>query len=174
MSEITTSAVGAALDYLAAAATTAYAAYAAANNLAIQVIDGPPPAASEEAISSLVWIGYDPTNPDEPAALGTQDFVHLNTLTRDEQLTIVNTIEYWTGDVANVSGARQGAFALLAVFELLLRGIGGNPGDTTLGGAVTWSQITSTQYTQDSASPGLIARIVFRVSAKARLTIPTS
>ena len=172
MSAITTSAVVPALNYLAATATTVYAAYAAANNEVIQVIDGPPTAASEATITSLVWIGYDPTNPDEPAALGTQDVTNLNTTTRNETLTIVNTIEYWTGDSADVQGARDGAAALLAVFELMLRGVGGNPGDTTMNGAVTWSQITSTELTQDSSSSGLIARIVFRVTAKARLTTP--
>lgn len=166
-----TSAIGAALDYLADAATVAYAAYTASTGTVVQVIDGPPLAASESTITSLVWIGYDPTNPDEPAGVGDQEFVNLNTTTRNENFQLVNTIEYWSGDSGNVRAVRDGAFQLFAIFELLVRGRGGNPGDTTLGGAVMWSQIAGGEsYAQDSGSGGLIGRIIFHVSARARLT----
>ena len=167
-----TSAIPGALDYLVTTATSTYATYAAANNLTCLVLDGPAPVDAEETYPCIVWVGFDPNNPEMPAVLGDQQFATLGARTRDETFTIVNTVRYWTGDVTAVQPTRDQAFALLAQFETMLRGTPLNgPGDCTLGKNVLFSQISGgINYTPIRASGGLIGEIVFHVTCRARLT----
>lgn len=172
MSATTTSTIGAAIDYLASTAAALYAAYGAANDVTIQVIDGPPTAASQETIQSMVWIGFDPDNPELPVVVGDQQFATLGARTRDESYAIACCVQYWSGDAANVKAVRDGAFALLAQFETMLRGSPlTGPGDCTLGGAVLFAQIAGgIDYSQLSGSNGLIGQINFHVTCRSRLT----
>jgi hypothetical protein len=167
-----TSTAGAALDYLVTTATGIYAAYAAANGLTCLVLDGPAPVDSEETYPVVVWVGFDPNNPENPVVVGDQEFAALGARTRNETFTIVNTVRYWTGDTTAVKTVRDQAFALLAQFETMLRGTPLNgPGDCTLGGNVLFSQISGgLQYTPISSGSGLIGEITFHVSCRSRLT----
>jgi len=159
----TSSAMGAAIDYLATAAAAAFPA-------PIQVVDGPVVTDTMETATSRIWVGADPDNPDAPAAEGDQEFAALGARSRNETFAIVNTVDFWSGNTV-AAPVRAGAFALLRTFELLIRGTNGNPGDTRMGGAVLWSQIAGdVAYHQIDSSDGLIGRIVFHVSCMARLT----
>jgi hypothetical protein len=167
-----TSSIGAAIDYLAATAATVYAAYAAANSLTIEVFDGPPTTVSVDVIQSRVYVGFDPDNPELPVVVGDQEFATLGARTRDERYAIACCVQYWSGDQGNVKTVRDGAFALLAQFETMLRGTPLNgPGDCTLGRAVLFSQIAGgIDYSQLAGSAGLIGQINFHVSCRSRLT----
>jgi hypothetical protein len=129
---ITTSSIGAAIDYLVTAVTTAMPT--------ATVFDGPPVTDTQLTFDDRVWIGYSPLDPQLPAAAGGQDPRGLGARRRDEDFAIVCAVEHWSGDTT-MQPLRDGAFTLLAAVETLLRGTGGAPGDTTLGGTVLWSGI---------------------------------
>lgn len=160
---MTTSSIPGAMDYLVQAATKAL-------GTGVQVMDGPPITGTELTASDRLWIGYSPLAPDLPAATGDQQFATLGARSRDETYAVLCAIEQWSGD-PTMQALRDGAFALLATVETLLRGTGGNPGDTTLGGAVLYSQIAGgieVMPTEDTTGAGL--GIQFHIQCRARLT----
>jgi hypothetical protein len=163
---VTVSAISPAIAALVAAAKTAY------NTAKVDVLEGPPVTALDDTYSQRVWIGYNPLNPEEPSATGDQEFATLGARSRNEDFTVVCCCEYWTGD-PTPSTARLGAFALLSAFEPLLRGTpgSGGPGDATLGRVVLWSQIAGgIDYAAEQSSNGVVGRVVFHVTCRARLT----
>ena len=169
----TTSAIGNAIAALVAAVNAAVAAGSFGKDVA--VFEGFYIADSELTLQSRIWIGYDPINPANPAAEGTQEFAALNQArSRNETFSIVCAVESWTGNADNATATvRANVFALLAQFELLLRGTAASagPGDTTLGGKVLWSQVTGPiifDYVGDDS--GVLGQLSFHVACAARLT----
>ncbi len=159
---ITTSSIAAAIDYLVTAVTTAMPN--------ANVFDGPPTSDTQLTFDDRVWIGYSPLDPQTPAAAGDQDFHGLGALRRDEDYAIVCAVEHWTGETA-MQPIRDGAFALLAAVETLIRGIGGNPGDTTLGGNVLWSGIGGAlEVSQAQTTNGASVMIQFHIQCHNVLT----
>lgn len=162
---IATSSIPAAIDYLVAAATTAFPK--------ALVLDGGPKVTDQQAFQDIVAIGWDG---DEqmamPAVEGDQDFAALNrALTRNEDYRITCSVLHWDGG-GSYKVARDGAFGMLATFEKLLRGYPPNgTGDTSLGGAVLWSHVaggTALNYVSDTN--GVAAYVIFHVTCRARLT----
>ena len=162
-----TSQLGAAIGYLVTAATAAFPA-------PMQVVEGPMIVDSELTVPARIWIGNDPTTDSGDAGEAEQEFATIaQARSRNETGEIVCCIEYWTGNADNPAAqVRASTFGLLATFELLLRGSPSTgPGDTTMGGAVKWSQIAGgLAFSYDSDSTGMIGRIVFHVQYMQRLT----
>ncbi|WP_051943879.1 hypothetical protein [Streptacidiphilus rugosus] len=160
---MTTSAISAAVDYLVTAATTAYGTSA-------HVFDGPPATDTALDLDDRIWIGFDPVNEGVPAVTGDQEFAALGARSRNETFEIVCAVEHWSGD-STFRGLRDGAFALLAQVEMLLRGTGGQPGDCTLGGAVLYAQVSGgIELHQSSTANGAAVLVLFHISCRARLT----
>lgn len=163
---VATSTIPAAIDYLV---TTATAAFPDA-----LVLDGGPKSTDQQAFQDIVAIGWDGDEQmGAAAAEGDQDFAALDrALTRDETYRISCSILHWDGG-DSYKQARDGAFAMLAGFEKLLRGYPPNgTGDTSLGGAVLWSHISggvALNYTPATAN-GVAAYITFHITCRARLT----
>ena len=159
---ITTSSIGAAIDYLVTAVT---AAMPTAN-----VFDGPPTSDTELTLDDRVWIGYSPIDPQLPASTGSQDFRGIGARRRDEDFAIVCAVEHWSGDTT-IQPLRDGAFALLAGVETLLRGTGGDPGDTTLDGSVLYCGIGGgIEVYQAQTSNGASVMIQFHIQCHNVLT----
>lgn len=162
-----TSALFDAIGYLVTAATTAFPDPA-------QVVEGFMLSDPQLTPTTRIWIGYDPTNDAVAGADATQEFATINNArSRDETGTITCAIESWTGDADNQAATvRANCKALLSTFELLLRGSPlTGPGDTTMGGAVKWSQVTGPiEFFYDSDDNGLIGRVIFHVQYYQRLT----
>lgn len=160
---MSTSTMAAAIDYLVTACTSAFGSTA-------HVFDGPPSADTQLTLDDRVWIGYSPISPDLPAAAGDQQFATLGARSRDETYAIVCAVEHFGGDTT-MRPLRDGAFALLATVETLLRGTGGNPGDCTLGGAVLFAQISGGLEMHQAQTPaGASVLVQFHVQCRARLT----
>jgi hypothetical protein len=160
---ITTSSIGAAIDYLVSACTSTFGDDAL-------VFDGVPSSGTELTLADRIWIGFSPANPELPVAVGEQEFATLGARSRNETSAIVCAVEHADGSTA-MQPVRDGAFALLRTVETLLRGTGGDPGDTTLGGAVLFSGIGSgIEVYQAQDSNGASVLIQFHVQCTARLT----
>ncbi|MDH6111919.1 hypothetical protein P3T36_006898 [Kitasatospora sp. MAP12-15] len=160
---MSTSSIGAAVDYLVTACTTALGTTA-------HVFDGPPVGDTQLQLDDRIWIGYSPVSPDLPAATGDQQFAALGARSREETVAIVCAVEHFSGTTA-MRLLRDGAFALLATVETLLRGTGGNPGDCTLGGAVLFAQLSGGIEVHQAQTPaGASVLIQFHVQCRARLT----
>jgi len=162
----TTSQVPAVTDWLVAAA-------AASPSLSgVSVFDGPQPPAATQAINQVLWIGADPANPADMAAEATQNWPVLDhARTRDENAVIVCAAQHWSGDPA-VKTHRDGAAAIVAAVELLLRGdtLTGGPGDASMGGLVMWSQAGGPfQWYPRQVASGTAMLVVFRITYRARL-----
>lgn len=160
---ITTSSIPAAVDYLVTTCTKTFGS-------TVQVMDGPPVSGTELTANDRLWIGYSPLSPDLPAVTGDQQFANLGARSRNETYAIVCAIEQWSGD-PTMQALRDGAFSLLATVETLLRGTNGDPGDTTLGRAVLFSQIAGgiqVDTQMDTSGAGVL--IQFHVKCTARLT----
>lgn len=162
---VAVSSVPAAITYLVTAARAAFPN--------AQVFDGPMLTVDQESAKDRVTIGWD-GDPDAqaPAVEGDQDFNALNRgVTRNEDYRIVCSVMHWSGD-NDTTAARTAAFALLAAFERLMRGVPPNgQGDVTLGGAVLWAHLAggfSVDY--QSNTNGTACHIVFHVTCRARLT----
>ncbi len=166
---------GAVIDYLVAQCLSSSSLGAA--NPPVMVFDGPTLVQSQLTSPQRVWIGADgPSIPGAPveAATFAQDFAFLDhAKTRDDKIEIQCAAEYFTGDPAATKTARDGAFALMAVIETMLRGdtAGGGPGDASMGGLVYWSEVTGPgQLIQKPSTDGFSALVRFRVQAFTRLT----
>lgn len=162
---VATSSIPAAIDYLVSAATAAFPG--------ILVLDGPPRSTDQQSFQDILSIGWaGDEDMSTPAVEGDQDFANLDrALTRTEDYSIVCSIIHWDGG-DSYAAARAGVFALLATFEKLLRGYPPNgTGDTSLGGAVLWSQVSGGTALNYAAGPnGVAAYITFHVTCRARLT----
>lgn len=167
---MTTSAIGNAIDWLVGAAQAGITPVGTETQQ-VYITDGPPATQDYLVRPQRIGIGLNLLDPAHPAAEGEQEFGAINQArTRYETFMIVCSAEEWSGDT-NLKPRRQTVFALMAQMELLIRGVNGNPGDTTMGGAVMYSQIggpISFDYRQDPS--GASAVLVFHIAAKARLT----
>jgi len=161
----TTSQVPAITDYLV---TTAQAWPSLAG---VTVVDGPQPSKTLETIQKLLWIGADPAQPQDPAADDVQAWPVLDyARTKDEDGTVTCAAQDWSGDTSN-KVHRDGAAAIVAGVELMLRGNPnqGGPGDASMGGLVLWSGVDAHTWYPRQVSNGALCLVVFRIIYKARL-----
>lgn len=162
----TTSQVPAVTDWLVAAAQVSAAL------AGVSVFDGPQPPVATQAIQQVLWIGADPANLGDAAAEADQDWpVMDHARTRDENGVIVCAAQHWSGDTT-VKTHRDGAAAIVAAVELLLRGdtLTGGPGDASMGGLVMWSQVAGPyQWYPRQVAGGTAMLVVFRITYRARL-----
>lgn len=146
----------------------------------VTVIDGQPPtqdvlAVNETGLTQRLWIGssgYVTSGQTDEAASSDQGFSFLDQArTRDNQIEVLCAAEAISGDTV-MAEARLGAFAVMKVVEVLLRGsppLG--PGDASMGGLVYWSEVSGpVELQQGQISQGAVALVKFRVSAFVRLT----
>jgi hypothetical protein len=144
----------------------------------VQVFDGPIIDGGQLVSPQRIWIGADgmvQAGMPVSAATFMQSFAFLGTEadTRDDQIDIGCAAEVFDGDPTHQKQARDGAYALMAVVETMLRGNPntGGPGDTTMGGLVYWSQVTGPgELIQTQYAAGVEALVKFRVTAFTRLT----
>jgi hypothetical protein len=171
-----TSQVAAVIDYLVTACEAS--ALLGQNPTApVQVFDGPQPPGVTQVFENVLWIGCDPSIPGTSVADASQDWPLLDhARTRDEDGTITCAAQHWSGDPSN-QVHRDGAAAIVAGVELLLRGIPGDPGspgDATMGGLVLWSGIDQFPvHAPRQAANGASWLIVFKIVYRARLTTGT-
>jgi hypothetical protein len=149
----------------------------------VTIIDGQP--ATQDALidnpaglTQRLWIGSGGyAAPGQPTAAATseQGFSFLDQArSRDDQINVAMAGEAIAGDGV-MADARAGAFAVMAVIELLLRGSPGtipaSPGDATMGALVQWSEVVGpVELLEQQTSQGALALVRFRVSAFIRLT----
>lgn len=163
---IATSAIAGAWNYLVSAATAAFES-------TVLVCDGPMPVVDVEGYQDRVAIGWDGAEDTlADAVTGSQSFNALNRgVTKDEEFTIVCSVTHWDGD-NSISTARTKAFALLATFEKLMRGLPPNgSGDVSLGGSVLYAGVGAiTGVIPILNGDGASVTVVFQVACTARLT----
>lgn len=165
-----TSIVPQVIDYLVAAAL-ASPSLGASTTAPVAVYDGPqPPGPGQQDVSAL-WIGADPAAPGDPVAEASQAFAVMDRArSRDEDGVIAITAQHWSGDTGN-KVHRDGAAAIVAGVELLLRGMQPEgPGDATMGGLAYWSQVEGPfAWHQRQVSTGALCLVTFHVTYRARL-----
>jgi hypothetical protein len=149
----------------------------------VVIIDGQPAtqdvlAANPDGLTQRLWVGssgWVASGQMDPAGSSHQGFSFLDQArTRDDQVDIAMAAEAIAGDTT-MPDARNGAFAVMAAVELMLRGSPGttpaSPGDATMGGLVQWSEVTGPiDLEQGQISQGACALVKFRVTAFVRLT----
>ena len=149
----------------------------------VTIIDGQPATAdpltmNPAGLAQWLWIGspgYVTSGEMAEAATSQQGFAFLDQArTRDDQIDVQCAAECCAGDMS-MTDARNGAFAVMAAVELMLRGQPGtnpySPGDATMGGLVQWSEVTGpVELSQGQISQGASALVKFRVTAFVRLT----
>lgn len=164
-----TSQVPAVTDWLVSAAQGSALLGAAVPQ--VHVFDGPQPPAATQALERVLWIGCDPTAPDSTTATAQQAWPFMDKArTRDEDGDITCAAQHWSGD-PSVKAHRDGAAAIVAGVELLIRGDGRTgPGDATMGGLVMWSSVDGPyEWTPRQIAGGTAVLVTFRVSYRARL-----
>lgn len=138
----------------------------------VSVWDGvQPPGGSQEAPRSL-WIAGDPSAPGDAVAEAEQEFGLLDKgRTRNESGSVALTAQFYSGSTDNKVN-RDGAAAIVAGAEVLLRGDGRTgPGDCTMGGLVWWSEVSGPFAWQErQLSSGASCLVTFHVTWLARLT----
>lgn len=139
----------------------------------VYVFDGPQPPAATQSLERVLWIGCDPMATDSATATAMQAWPVIDhARTRDEDGDIICAAQHWSGDTASKTH-RDGAAAIVAGVELLLRGIpaDGGPGDATMGGLALWSSVDGPfDWTPRQIAGGSACLVTFRVSYRARLT----
>jgi hypothetical protein len=177
----TTDCIPLVISYLLAAA--AASASLGAATPPVTIIDGQPATTepltmNPSGLTQWLWIGsqgYAPPGQIAEAATGQQGFSFFDQArTRDNQIDILCAAEAAAGDMS-VADARNGAFAVMAAVELMLRGSPGtvpaSPGDASMGGLVQWSEVTGPiELAQGQLTQGADALVKFRVTAFVRLT----
>ena len=161
----TTSQVPAITDYLVAAAA-AWPALAG-----VTVFDGPQVPVATTGIERVLWIGADPAQLPNPTADAVQAWPVLDfARTKDEDGTITCAAQHWSGDTT-VKAHRDGAAAIVAGMELLLRGnpAQGGPGDASMGGLALWSGVDALTWYQRQVANGALCLVTFTIVYKARL-----
>jgi hypothetical protein len=138
----------------------------------VYVFDGPQPSRALSGVQRALWIGSNPASDTEAGVTATQEFAGMDMgLKRNEAGEVVCAAQCWSGDTA-IAIQRDGADAIVAAVELLLRGTprSGGPGDTSMGGLVLWSQVSGPfEWYQRQQPNGASVLCVFRVSYRARL-----
>ena len=172
-----TSRVPAVTDYLVAAAN-ASPLLGAHPTAKVSVFDGPQVPAATQSLERVLWIGADPAALGDAAAEAEQHFPVLDhARTRDEDGSIVIAAQHWNGDTSNKTH-RDGAAAIIAGVELLLRGLPqdpGSPGDTTMGGLVWWSEVTGPfAWRPRQVASGALCLVTCFVTYHTRLTTAAS
>lgn len=163
----TTSQIPAVTDWLVNAAQTSDALSG------VSVFDGPQVPAATQSMESVLWIGADPASLSEATGEADQMWpVMDNARTRDEDGVITCAAQHWSGDTT-IATHRNGAAAIVAAVELLLRGTPrvGGPGDATMGGLVMWSGVAGPYawYPRQVAN-GALVLVTFKITYRARLT----
>lgn len=160
-----TSRVPAVIDYLVTAFTAATTLGAATPPVA--VYDGPVVTRAPEQL--LLWVGLADPDSDgmEVGAESTQEWVGAGSLHRNEYITIPCAAESWSGGT-DIRTERLAAFAIVAAAEDVLRR------DPTLGGLVLFVNpgATDLELSQNNTPNGAIARVAFKITAKARIGGP--
>ena len=147
------------------------------------ILDGQPAtqdvlAVNETGLTKRLWVGssgWVNSGQMDPAATSQQGFAFLDQArTRDDQVDVACAAEAVAGD-GTMADARNGAFAVMAAVELMLRGSPGtspaSPGDATMGGLVQWSEVVGpVELEQGQITQGAVALVKFRVAAFVRLT----
>lgn len=171
-----TSRVPAVTDYLVAAAT-ASPLLGAHPTAKVSVFDGPQVPAATQSLERVLWIGADPAALGDPAAHADQAWGPMDHgRTRDEDGSIVIAAQHWNGDTSN-KVHRDGAAAIIAGVELLLRGLpkDGGPGDLTMGGLVWRSEVTGPfEWYQRQRADGALCLVTCFVTYRTRLTTAAS
>jgi hypothetical protein len=166
----TTSQVPAVIDYLVTACQSSPSLGQATPQ--VYVFDGPQPPAATQSLEQVLWIGCDPANPDAVLGDSVQSWPVLDhARTRDEDGTVACAAQHWSGD-PSVKTHRDGAAAIMAAVELLLRGdpAAGGPGDASMGGLVLWSGVDAAEWYPRQVAGGTAVLVVFKIIYRARLT----
>lgn len=149
----------------------------------VVIIDGQPVTqdvlvVNETGLTKRLWVGssgWVASGQMDAAASAQQGFAFLDQArTRDDQVDVACAGEAVAGD-GTMADARNGAFAVMAAVELMLRGSPGtspaSPGDATMGGLVQWSEVVGpVDLEQGQITQGAVALVKFRVAAFVRLT----
>lgn len=146
----------------------------------VTIIDGQPAtqdvlAVNGTGLTQWLWIGSTglvPSGQPDQAASSQQGFAFLDQArTRDNDLDIACAAEATAGSSV-MAEARNGAFAVMAAVEVMLRGSPPfGPGDASMGGLVMWSEVVGPiDLEQEQTQAGANARVRFRVTATVRLT----
>lgn len=161
---MTTSRIPAVIDYLVTAFTAA-ATLGASPAAPVTVYDGP--VTTDASVNLVLWVGLD--DPDgaggRPAGDSSQDWAALGHMARNEQVTIHCAADAWYG-TDDIRAARLAAYAITSAVEDIIRG------DATLGGTVTTpgnAGVTNMQLLQDNTDRGALARVMFDITAQARI-----
>jgi hypothetical protein len=164
----TTSAVPAVIDYLVAAAQNSPLLGAATPQ--VFVFDGPQPPVKTQSLNQVLWIGCDAPNPDAVFADATQSWALLDhARTKDEDGVITCSAQHWSGD-PSVKVHRDGAAAIVAGVETLLRGDGSTgPGDATMGRLAMWSGTDVGRWETRQLAGGVAVLCTFTVVYRVRL-----
>lgn len=164
----TTSAVPAVIDWLVNAAQNSPLLGQASP--AVSVFDGVQPPAVTQSLPRVLWIGADAPNPDAVFADAAQSWPLLdNARTKDEDGTVTCSAQHWSGD-PSVKVHRDGAAAIVAGVEQLLRGNGRTgPGDATMGGLAQWSGTDVGQWHTRQLAGGVAVLVTFTVVYRVRL-----
>jgi hypothetical protein len=164
----TTSAVPAVIDYLVAKAKASPLLGAASP--VVNVFDGVQPPVVTRALNQVLWIGCDPTQPDAAWADATQSWAVMDhARTKDEDGVITCSARHWSGD-PSVKVHRDGAAAIVAGVEQLLRGDGNTgPGDATMGRLALWSGTDVGRWETRQLAGGVAVLVTFTIVYRARL-----
>lgn len=137
---------------------------------AVSVFDGPQPPEATQALPRVLWVGANPAEPDGMTADTAQSWPVMDRArTKDEDGTVTCAAQHWSGDPA-AKVHRDGAAAIVAGVELLLRGDGRTgPGDATMGGLVFWSGVDTGQWYPRQIAGGVAVLVTFTVLYRARL-----
>ena len=166
----TTSQIPAVIDYLVAACTASPSLGGASPQ--VYVFDGPQPPVATQGLQRVLWIGADPANLGVMTAESVQAWpVMDHARTKDEDGTITCAAQHWSGDTHN-KVHRDGAAAIVAAVELLLRGdkLTASPGDASMGGLAMWSAVEEFQWYPRQVAGGMAMLVVFKIMYRARLT----
>lgn len=132
----------------------------------VQVLDGPP--TGDQSDAEYISVGWQGAESGDLAAESQQDFAYAGARTRDENFTIGCWIDTWTGD-KDVGARRRRAYELYGVLEDSLRATQDARDAPTLGGAVLWSELTTSALRQASTDQGVRAVLTFAVACRARI-----
>lgn len=176
MTQPMTSVVPQVIDWLVAAAIAS--PNLGANPTApVSVYDGLQPPGLGQQEERVLWIGGDPAAPGDPVAEASQTLA-AGTQARkfDEDGAIAIAAQHWSGDTSN-KVHRDGAAAIVAGVELLLRGLArtGGPGDAEMGGLVYQSFVSGPyDWRPRQVSSGALCLVTFHVVYLARLITKAS
>jgi hypothetical protein len=161
---VTTTRVPAVLAYLVTLFTNA--ATLGQATPPVNVIDGPKVTADPGPLA--LWVGVqdiDAAAGQVKAADSTQDWAALGRMARNEDLTIYCLAQAQSGS-DDVAPLRAAAAAIMAAAEDLVRA------DASLGGVVSTpgnAAVTSEEWTQGPTAQGFAARVMFDITAQARI-----